>query len=454
MMIKSYFRQIRGVTLLALRASFRTRVVIFLVLLQVLCALVLPRIVKGDGTAAGDLEILLTYTLGFSFGIQALATLWSSCSLFAAEISTFRIQLSAVKPVHFAIFWIGRWLALLILNGVLLLGVYTIVYLQLRWAERSRGWAEGVVPSALHVARPVLPEPAEEARQVYALMKSKAELPENLSESEVLATLEEQAAERYDIINPGDETHLNFTLPRPVRAGEPITLRFRFDTEYSTREHVRGVYRLALREHPELWIESRLDSVTQNEIRLDFNADKFLPAAAGSEPPRNFTVSFSYISEGDQASALLLRFRQDVVLMIPGGSFEGNLLRSALVQGSVLALLAAFGLTLSAVFSFPVAAFAATVVLALIMIGGGVLPLVSKEDEKQWQNRVGVAVLRAAQYTTRHVAEIAPLHAVVRGELIARRALLLAVFWNMGLLPLALAILACAALRRRELANV
>lgn len=448
-----YLRQIWGVTLLSLRAAVRTKVVIFLVLAQVLCALVLPRVVKGDGTSAGELEILLTYTLGLSFGIQALSTLWSSCSLFASEISSFRIQLSTVKPVQFSIFWLGRWLALLLLNGALLFFVYSVVYLQIRWVERSHGWAAGVVPAALHVAPPTLPTPAEEARLVYEMMQSKGELPEGLTEKEVLATLEEQAAERYDIINPGDEVVLNFHLVRAVRKGESITLRFKFDTEYSTREHVKGLCRLSLHDQPGLFAESRLQSVTQNEIRIEFEAAPFIAGVAENNSLQDFTVSFKHTGEDEKASALLLRFRQDVTLMIPGGTFESNLVRSAIVQGSVLALLAAFGLTLSAVFSFPVAAFAATVVLALIMIGGGVLPLVSKEDEKKWENRVGVAVLRAVQVTTRHISEISPLHAVVRGELIENHSILISVFWNMGLLPLMLATLACAALRRRELAN-
>ncbi|MFA7174174.1 MAG: hypothetical protein WC340_12345 [Kiritimatiellia bacterium] len=449
----SYLRQIWGVTLLSLRAAIRTKMVIFLVLAQVLCALVLPRVVKGDGTAAGELEILLTYTLGLSFGIQALSTLWSSCSLFASEISSFRIQLAVVKPVHFSILWLGRWLALLLLNGVLLLFIYTIVYLQLRWVEQSQGWESGIVPSALRVASPTLPTPKEEARLVYGMMQSKGELPEGLTKKEILATLEEQAAERYDIINPGDEIVLNFHLIRAVRKGERITLRFRFDTEYSTREHVKGHCRIALQGQPALFAERQLESVTQNEIRLEFEADPFVAGVTGNASLRDFVVVLKHMGEDDKASALLLRFRQDVLLMIPGGTFESNLLRSAFVQGSVLALLAAFGLTLSSVFSFPVAAFAATVMLVLIMIGGGVLPLVSKEDEKKWENRVGVAVLRAAQTTTRHISEIKPLRAVVRGELIDNRSILISVFWNMGLLPLALAVLACAALRRRELAN-
>lgn len=453
-MINTLFRQIQGVTLLALRASIRTRVVMFLVLLQVICALALPRVLQGDGTPAGDLDILLTYTLGFAFAIQTMATLWSCCSLFAGEISSLRIQMTAVKPTGFAVLWFGRWLALLLLNAALLALIYSLVYFQIRRVQHREGWGPEVIPAARHVARPLLPSPEEDALRIFERMKSAGKLPEDLTESEILKTLEEQECERYDIINPGDELRLNFVLVREVSPDEEILLRIKFDTEYSTRSHVKGVFRLQVAGVPDDFIEVPLDSVTSNEITIPFKVSEFIKGSEKGDLPRKFMLSFIYSDQDKKAPALMLRLRQDVVLMIPGGSFEMNLVRSAFVQWSVLAVLAAFGLALSACFSFPVASFTATVVLALIMIAGGVLPMVTKEDEKQWSNRVGVEVLRSVRYLTRHTNESTPLYSVVRGERIGRSTLLLAAFWNLGLMPLALAVFACATLRRRELANV
>ena len=452
-MIKTIFTQIRGVMLLALKASTRTRVVVFLMLLQVICVLALPRAVKGDGTPAGDLEILLTYTLGFSFAIQALATLWASCSLFAGEISSLRIQMTVVKPVGYAVLWLGRWFSLLLLNAFVLAVVYMLVYLQIRGAEHRGRWSSDVIPASRFLARPILPTPEEAALTMFNHMKETDSLPEKLSEAEVLEALEEQERERYDIINPGDEVRLSFNLPRPVAEGEEITLRLKFDTEYSTRQHVKGVIRLSAEGDADNSIEQSLDNVTQNELFLKFKASEFINRNTSGKPLQSFNVSFIHTGEDKKASALMLRLRQDVSLMQPGGPFEMNLVRSAFMQGCVLAVLAAFGLMLSACFSFPVASFAATVVLALVMIGGGVLPMVSKEDEQVLSTRVGVQILRSVRYVTRYATGSSPLTSVVRGERIERSAMLVSAFWNMGLMPLALALLACGVLRRRELAN-
>ncbi len=439
---------------MALKASTRTRVVIFLALLQVICALALPRAVKGDGTPAGDLEILLTYTLGFSFAIQALATLWASCSLFAGEISSLRIQMTVVKPVGFAVLWLGKWLSLLVLNAVILAIVYMLVYLQIRGAEHRGRWSADVIPTSRHVARPDLPSPEEAALTIFKHIKETNAMPEDLTEAEVLDELEEQERERYDIINPGDQVNLNFDLPRPVKEDEEITVQLKFDTEYSTRAHVKGVIRLSVDGDAENSMEQTLNNVTQNELFLTFNASDFLSRSKTAGQLQSFNLSFIFAGEDQKVSALMLRLRQDVALMLPGGSFEMNLLRSAFLQGCVLAVLAAFGLMLSACFSFPVASFAATVVLVLVMIGGGVLPMVSKEDEKVLSTRIGVEVLRSVRYVTRHATDSSPLTSVAHGERIERDTMLLSAFWNMGLMPLALALLACGVLKRRELAQV
>ncbi len=453
-MMKRLLTQIRGVMALALKASTRTRVIIFLVLLQVICALTLPRAVKGDGTPAGELEILLTYTLGFSFAIQVLATLWAACSLFAGEIKAQRIQMTVVKPVGFAVLWLGRWLSLLVLNAIILVIVYLLVYLQIRVAEHRGSWSADVIPRAHHVARPNLPSPLAAATIILKHMKATDAMPEKLSEAEVLSELEEQERERYDIINPGDQVKLNFDLPRPVREDEEITVRLKFDTEYSTREHVKGVVRLSVGGDADNSLEQTVDNVTQNELFLAFKASHFLDRLKAEDQIQSFNLSFVFEGKEKKASALMLRFRQDVALMLPGGSFEMNLVRSAFQQGCMLAALAAFGLMLSACFSFPVASFAATVVLMLVMIGGGVLPMVSKEDERVLTTRIGVEVLRSVRYVTKHSTGISPLTSVVRGERIERETMLIAALWNMALIPLVLAVLACAVLRRRELAQL
>ena len=463
--LRESVRRVVGIALLALRASLRTKAVAALLALMAACVLVLPGVVKGDGTPEGDLHILLSYTLGFSFGILCLATLWAACALFAAEIDSERMQLSAVKPVRAAEFWVGKWLALLALNAVLLAAVYAGVYAQVRWRVRQNGWEASECLLSRRVTHPVLPTPREEALQTYEELRKQNTLPEGLSERSALQTLEAKANERYDVINPGDPAHWRFRLARPVGASEPVTVRVKFDTELSTRETVKGVFQLSASAYPERAVEVRLDDFTQNEIEFVVDTRAFVGEEVGG--PRSeaggqrsekdvfqeFELSFRHAGDPKRSSGLMLRNRRDVVLLTPGGSFEANLVRAALLQWSVLALLAAFGLTLSACFSMPVAAFTATVLLLLTVVGNSVVQVVSEEDEKEWQNKAGIAVSRAVHQVSGHAMKAEPLTALAHGERIGSEALETAVAWNVALVPLLLALAGCAVLRRREFAE-
>jgi len=462
-------RRVGGVALLAVRASLRTKVVAALLALLTACVLILPGVVKGDGTPEGDLHILLSYTLGFSFGILCLATLWAACALFAAEIDSARMQLSAVKPVRAAEFWAGKWLALLALNAVLLTAVYAAVYVQVRWRVRQNGWAAAECLLSRRVTHPVLPTPREEALQTYQTMRRQNALPKGISEKSVLRALEEKASERYDVVNPGDPMRWRFRLAHPVSLAEPVTVRVKFDTELSTREQVKGVFQLAASAYPERAVEVRLDDFTQNAIEFVVDTRAFADegakkggAVAGAKGQdlesgkgsfREFDLTFQHAGDPKRSSALMLRNRQDVVLLTPGGSFEANLARAALIQGSALALLAAFGLTLSACFSMPVAAFVATVLLMLTLVGNSVVQVVSDEDEKEWQNKVGIAVSRVVHQASGHALKAEPLTALAHGERIDGEVMGSSALWNMVLVPLAIAWAGCAVLRRRELAD-
>ncbi len=449
-------RRVTGVAFLALRASLRTKTVLALLALLAVCVLALPGAVKGDGTPEGDLHILLTYTLGFAFGILCLATMWAACALFAAEIDSSRQQLSSVKPVRTLEFWAGKWLALLILNAGLLLAVYAGVYAQIQWQMHRQGWEEMERPSSRRVTRPILPSPEEEARQTLAQMREQKAVPDSLSERSILRVLEAKALEKYDVINPGDQVTWRFRLRQPLKVGEPVAARIRFDTEFSTREQVTGVCRLRCLDTAAPPVEVELSDFTQHELEFAVDTRAFLPEGArafGDGGVRTFELGFRHTGDPKRAAALMLRFRQDVALLSPGGSFEANLLRAAFVQWSVLALLAAFGLTLSACFSLPVAAFTATVLLALTMVGNSVVQIATEEDEKKWSNRIGIVVSRGVHEVSRHAMQIEPLTALTRGERLEGRELSVVALWNAGLLPLLFAGVGCWVLRRRELAD-
>jgi len=442
-------RKIFGILLISLRAALRAKTVFALLVLMAACMTLLPAVIKGDGTPEGDCRILVMYTIGFAFAILCLATLWAACALFAAEIDNQSIQLSAVKPVRAFEFWFGKWLALLILNGMLVMAVYGAVYAQILWKQRRAGWRESVQLVSRHVARPVLPTPREEALETYLFLEKQKELPKGFSKAQILRALTDKARERYTIVNPGESVEWRLKLARPVATNEIVTVRIRFDTEYSTRTQVAGLCRLAPDNPGAHAIEVPLNDFSLNEIVFDVSCVVF------GEPREisGFNLSFTHMGAPDKSSALMLRFRKDVALLTHGGTFEANLVRSAIIHWSILALLAAFGLTLSACFSLPVAVFTSTLLLLLVMVGTAVTEVVSQEDEKEWLQRPGIIVSRVVSNVAQHAIRMDPLEAVINGERIETRPFLEALLWNLFIVPVCFALLGIVILRRRELAS-
>ncbi len=444
-------RRVAGVALLAVRAALRTKTVAALLVLLAAGVAVMPIVVQGDGTPEGDLQILLSYTLGFSFAMLCLATMWAACALFAAEIDSALMQLSAVKPVKSAEFWLGKWCALIALDAILLTAVYAAVYAQVQWRIFHSGWGVLERPVCRYVSRPLLPSPEDEAREVYEGLLRRDALPEGMSERALLRVLEERAIDKYDVINPGEATVWRFELRRPIGYARHLTVRVKFDTEFSTRENVTGICRLRSLERPDAFVDVELNDFTLNEI--EFAVDTRAFGIGEGDVMREFELAFRHTGDPGSASGIMLRFRQDVALLTPGGTFEANMLRSALVHGSVLALLAAFGLTLSACFTLPVAAFAATVLLMLAVVGNSVVQVATEEDSRFVFHRVGVWVSRGVHIATSQAMRAEPLTALTRGERIASRAVAESVIWNGMVLPLIFAAAGCWVLRRRELAD-
>ena len=129
-------RRILAISFLTLRAAYRFKVVYIMTLLLIAGVVILPLIIKDDGTARGFTQIILTYTLALTTTLLGFSTLWLSCGILAREIEEAQMQMVAVKPIARWQIWLGKWFGILILNaGLLLMAgllIYAAMYIQAR----------------------------------------------------------------------------------------------------------------------------------------------------------------------------------------------------------------------------------------------------------------------------------------------------------------------------------
>ena len=358
------------------------------------------------------------------------------------------MELTAVKPVQPLVLWLGRWIGILLLNTLLLLGVVAGVRLQL--ARLSGPLDAGALLVSRAVSRPQLPLPEIEAQQRFEELRRANRLPQDLSPAAFFRQLVQESRNRYLVLHPGEHVAWNFLLPQPVATGGQLSIRMRFDTDADALADVRGVCRLRRTGNLPWAAEVPVNDLVRNEMELAVAA----PQLAGATQ-----LEMEFVNQAAASTAaLLIQPRRSLAVLLPQGTFTGNLLRVLLTQLAILAALAALGLTLGACFSFPVAAFTATALLLVVLVAAGNVPdslqeAFPAEAHPGVTEQISFAITRSVDALTRPLLQPEPLSRAVAGERVPAAELWRMLLWGGLVYPLVLSLIADRALRRREMAR-
>src|SRR5215467_8819157 len=126
-------QRLLAITWLTWKAAFRFKLFLVVAVLLLISVVGLPLLIKDDGTARGFTQILLTYTLSTVSGLLGLSTLWLACGTLARDIEECQMQVVAVKPIARWQIWLGKWLGIVSLNGVLLALAGISIFGLLQW---------------------------------------------------------------------------------------------------------------------------------------------------------------------------------------------------------------------------------------------------------------------------------------------------------------------------------
>lgn len=354
----------------SVRTAGRSRLLMVLVLFLVLVLFGLPASIKGDGTLAGKLRVLLEYNLGLSAFLLAAATVWTACGAVSQEVQDRHILLIAVKPVHRWQVWLGKWLGLVAMNSALLCGAGVVTYLFVLRSVNAAGVSAAeqreVRTNILQGRRRILPrfESAQSAAQARLRELARRGLvPAEVSAREALAILRREVVAARSVVAPAAEQTWTVDPPRggwPASAdGRRIVLRIRCRASSLEDLPVRGTWTIrggSATEAAVVRMPPGKGVVRQFEI----------PAAAiaGAAP-----VNIRFVNDPAGASCTaVFDHEEPIALLIEESGFFSNLLRALLVIDALLALLAALGLAAGSFLSFPVAAFVSAVLLALALL--------------------------------------------------------------------------------------
>ena len=446
-------KKILAIAFIAVRNAIRSRMVLFLLGVLVLITVGLPLTIQGDGTASGQVQILLKYTLGFVHFILGLTILWAGCASVSREIADKQIHLIVTKPVQPLHIWIGKWLGLVLLSAFLLAFCGLSTYAMLKWSTQTGKLApdeETILQNDVLVARrSVFPEPEDVDDAVKRDLQERVNsglLPKDLPVEDAFRELKQQYLLRANSVESGQKKTWIFRLPESPVPRRDLLLRYHIATSITSLEPVAGLWRIGQTEIAQ-------DISPGGQARFTFPA---------SEINADRTVAVEYSNVGKNPVTVVFPPADGLELLVYEGAFEANYLRSLSIIFCDLCFLAAIGVTAGSLFSMPVAAFVSIYLLILLNITGFLQGLAMSKDlsvielPKAIPERPVKAVLscvyKSIYFIVKPLDFPNPLDLVSTGHLVSRELVLRVLAMQAVLYTAALAALGAGVIRRREMA--
>jgi hypothetical protein len=369
-------QRINAIIWLTWKAALRFRLFLVVTVLLLSIVVILPLILKDDGTARGFTQILLTYTLGTISALLGLTTLWLSCGTLARDIDECQVQVVAVKPIARWEIWLGKWLGILSLNAALLAISGGCVYGLLQWrATRLPPEQQAVLRKEVLVARGGVREKsvdaeieAETQRRFQERMEK--DPPSRVDLPEVRRQIRELVKAEYQVVPPGfaRQWEIDLSAVKDAIKDRPLQVRIKFNcSDLSTMGTYPGVWMVGSPQTGKVWTSEVMSMAP--ETFHEFEVPPNLVDERGT-----LTIAYNNLNQ----IGILFPIEDGLEVLYREGSFELNYLRGLAVIFCWMALLATIGLTTSSFLSFPVAAFVSLGVLFMVLTSGTMANAVSE----------------------------------------------------------------------------
>ncbi len=430
-------RRVLAIALIAVRSAVRSRMVICLLALLALAVVGLPLTIKGDGTAEGQLRIIITYSLGAAFALLVLATLWAGALSIAQEIEDRQIQLLASKPVRSSEIWLGKWAGLMGVNTFLLLAAAaTTIFLLPRGATQGHEWKAVYRP-----LDPVREDVEGPARALLAERRRAGNLPESMPDAVALRGLAQELTIRRATLAPGRMRLWKVPLPRPIRPDETIRIQGRFSAASMSVAPVEGRWLVGTGAHEDAW-----SAAVSNRPGTSHLVEIPGRAVSGAQE-----LVVRYFNEDPGGTTVVFDPVEGLRIQLPAGLFAANYARALLLLWLRLCVVAALGVTAGALFSSPVALFMALSLALMTHLVAGAQTVLGRADAPAARRLLDAPARLIARALVPLEAPDA-LDAAATGRLVEPRWLWKAAGAQVLIYGGLLAWFGAAALNRRELA--
>jgi hypothetical protein len=421
-------KSLLAIARLTVKAAIRMKLIPAVAVALLILVGALPYMIETNGTAEMLTQVVLTYSISIVTLMLGLATIWLSCSTMAGDIGDAQMQVVATKPVARWQIWLGKWLGIVALNGVLLAlsGVVIVTALHVR-AKSLSDEQQDILRSKVMVARGT----AKEARpfgekQILERMKQLEQKPEKDGLS--------QRVLRMDAIR--ELTRINELVP----SGRMVTW------EIDVSGVLGRIQDRPLHIRTRFYAANFAPSVTNMTLKTDWEIgqpgrSRMFSYARPMTPegfhefqiPANLPNSEGIIRitfANHNPTTLLFPLEDGLELLYPASSFGMNFARALGVILCWLGLLAAVGLCGASFLSFPVATFLVFTLLIVISSGNLITEIVTEGsvagvDHETGKSTFGyldwflLPLFRVLLFVVNAVQSVSPIESLSAGRIIS-----------------------------------
>jgi hypothetical protein len=405
--------------------------------LILLAVFLLPVTVAGDGTAAGQLQISITYSLGVVVALVSTTTLWLSCALLSREVESYTLHMVATKPCPRWLIWTAKWFGVFLMHVAILFVAAAVILGLVLWRTSREDFPEAEMArlrSEVMVGRRAFqPEQPPFDRMVEEEYRQRLpELDKAHDPATVKAEILRQAMARSGDVPAGGQRPWTFRNVRVRDPQEPLFVRYRFysgSTSQTDQKEVPGVWLLRDPASPQgqdrayPYPNKALGGVF-HELPVDaafVGPDGTLMLAYGN-PPAEDAEAWGTV----KPVSAIFQIADGPTLLVRVTGFAANYARSLLLAVFQIGFLAALGCMVGAAFSTPVAAFVAIsyLIIGMVVRAAVSAPLQDDFGKFQYKNKIEMVGHRFAQVVRTAVVSVDEMDAtsdLARGRLIEWR---------------------------------
>ncbi len=388
--------------------------------LSVIC---LPAMIRHNGSAEMFSQVFLTYTLRVTVSLLGMSTLWMACAGLASDIEGQQISLLLTKPLARWKLWLGKWMGILALNGVMLsLAAFLIYGLMVYQSRRLDPEQQKIFQDQALSSRGSATESMEDyQKDLTAIYQNRIdrlnEAGLEINEQDALAKSEYEARARLETV---PSMHLRRWVidvsNTDWRDSENFQIKAFFHaSKMQSTSACEGLWRIGSDTSTRIVDEiKRLDPGIPHE----WNAPTDCIGSDGK-----LVVEFHNYSD----STVLFPLENGLEILYPDGSLLTNLFRGQLTLWVWIGALAAIGMAGSSFLSFPVATFMALALLLITWSGGVARDVVaegtvSAVDEHTGEasfkllDPIAVPIFQGIAFVLDTAQEVSPIEALSRGR--------------------------------------